>query len=337
MFFRCLATLFDSGVSLVRSFELLGQQTEHQGLARASTQVAAMLAQGRTPAEAMQRHPNCFSRLHLALIKVGQRSGALSQVFARLAQDEEQRYALRQRLRASLMVPLLVTATCLLLITFVAPLVLGSVLQHLGLRPDQMPTITRVLVLASGVLRNPFFWVSALLVLGAIIPAWRRWQSDDAGRLQLARFLDGMPGLGWVLRLGAVTQFLRTLETTLSVGFPLLDSLKMAGEAAAHPLLQEGLLRTLEAAREGEDLHLALKRSDFFPSLVIQGVHAGQEAGSLTTMLRHLAKIVQLDLDQACESFAVALEPLVIGLVGVMVGFCVIATLLPMVKLVDAL
>lgn len=337
VFFRCLATLFESGVPLVRSFELLGQQTEHAGLAEASTQVAASLAKGHTPVEAMQRHPSCFTALHVALVRVGQRSGALGQVFNRLAMDEEQRYSLRQRLRASLVVPMLVSAACLLLITLVAPLVLGSVLQHMGMKPEQMPWMTRILVTGSSFLRSPFTWLLAVAAGAVALPAWRRWQQDADGRLQLARRLDGIVGLGWVLRLGASTQFLRTLETTLSVGFPLLESLRMAAEAAAHPLLLESMPGVIEAVKEGEELHVALQRCEFFPGLVGQGIQAGQESGSLVLMLRHLAKILQLDLDQACETFSVALEPLVIGLVGVMVGFCVVATLLPMVKLVDVL
>ena len=337
VFFRCLATLFDSGVSLVRSFELLGQQTENKSLAEAAQRVAVTLSQGYTLSDSMVRHPNCFTRLHLALIRVGQRSGALSLVFARLAVDEEQRCALRQRLQSTLVVPLLVTAACILLITVVAPMVLGSVLQHLGLKPEQLPWMTRVLVVASTLLRSPLSWVVGAVGLALAIPLWRRWQQDDKGRLQLAEALDRVPGLGWALRLSAVTQFLRTLETTLSVGFPLLDSMKMAAEATGHPMLEQSMPAAMEAVKEGEELHVALQACEFFPSLVGQGVQAGQESGKLAVMLRHLAQIVQLDLDQACETFSVALEPIVIGLVGIMVGFCVVATLLPMVKLVDTL
>lgn len=337
VFFRCLATLFDSSVPLVRSFELLAQQTEHKALALASGQVAKLLAQGQNPAEAMRRYPYCFTPLQVALVRVGQRSGALSQVFRQLAVDEEQRYALRQRLRSSLVVPLFISGTCVLLLTFIAPLVLGSVIQQLGMSSAQMPWATKLLVLASDLLRSPVFWISSAIATALGIRAWTRWQEEERGRLQLAQALDRVPGLGWVLRLGASTQFLRTLETTLAVGFPLLESLKMAGDASAHPMLQAALPKIIETIKAGEELDVALQRCDFFPPLVAHGVRAGQEAGSLVKMLKHLAKIIQLNLDHACETFSVALEPLIIGFVGVVVGFCVVATLLPMVKLVEVL
>lgn len=337
VFFRCLATLFESGVPLVRSFELLGEQTEDVALARASQEVARQLVQGKTPAESMLRHPGCFQALHIALVKVGQRSGALGQVFSRLARDEEQKDELHQRLRATLGLPLVVVSICLVLITFVAPLVLGSVVQNLGLPPDQIPWITRLMVAVSSLFRQPWFWILVGTGGMAGLGLQRSWQTEPRYRLQIAQWLDRLPGIGWVLRLQAVTQFLRTLETTISVGFPLMESLKMSEQAAHHPFLAQQLPRILEAVQAGEELHSALNLADFFPPVVIQGIKAGQESGSLSLMLRNLSKILQVELDHACETFSRALEPLVIGVVGAVVGVAVVATLLPMVKLVDSL
>lgn len=337
VYFRCLATLFESGVPLVRCFELLAQQSEHPWLRHASQQVGRLLAQGNTPADAMQRYPACFSPLHIALVRVGQRSGAMSQVFLRLAWDEESQLRLRQKLRSSLIMPLFISAFCIALMVFVSPLLLGSVLQNLELPPEKMPWISQCLVAMGWGLRNPWCWLLGFTCAGLAWKGWRGWQSSDSGRLQLARQLDRIPGLGWLLRLAAATQFLQTLETTLSVGFPLLESLRMATEAANHPLLSEALPGFLADIKAGDELHEAARKTEFFNAMVIQGIQAGQESGSLTRMLKHLTAILQVDLDYACETFSLALEPLVMALVGGMVGACVIGTLLPMVRLVESL
>jgi type IV pilus assembly protein PilC len=337
VFFRCLATLFESGVPLVHSYELLSRQTEHPGLAEAAADVSRQLSRGVQLSRAMQRHPWCFSPLHLALIRVGENSGALGQIFLRLAREEEAAFQLQQRLRSSLMMPLIITATCLVLVTLVAPLVLGSVLKSMELKPEQMPWATQVLIVGSGVLTHPVTWILGLVALAGFFSALRAHGGSPDFRRWLAYRLDRVPGLGPLLRMFAVAQFVRTLEMTLAVGFPLIQALRMAGEAGANPQLQDHLLRSIESVTQGDELHQALEQADYFPPMVIQTVRAGQEAGSLVKLLANIVKILQLQLDHATETFTTALEPVVIGVVGALVGFCVIATMLPMVKLVDSL
>lgn len=337
VFFRCLATLFESGVPLLLSTELLARQTESAPLAAAAQDISHQLSRGNSLSKAMSRHPWCFTPMQMALVRVGENSGRLGGVFSRLASDEEHRSALIQKMRASLMLPILISLACVALIALIAPLVLGSVIQQMGLSEGQMPWPTRILISLAALFRSPICWTGLVFLAGAGSMGLARLEKSRAGRLWRASVLDRIPGLGRVLRLYAVAQFTQTLETTLEVGFPLLKSLEMSASAASHPLLEEAIPVTVEAVKEGVELDKALARCAFFPALLIQGAKAGIEAGGLTHMLRHLAKMYQQDVDYASETLGHALEPLVIAVVGLMVGFAVVATLLPMTRLVDSL
>jgi type II secretory pathway component PulF len=335
VFFRCLATLFESGVSLVQSFELLAEQSEAPALSEAARAVSRGLQHGHTLSACLAQHPGCFTPQHLNLVRVGERSGALSHVFERLALDEERGLALVERMRAALLLPLLITGLCIGLICLVAPLLLGSVLNEMGLDFAQLPWMTKVLVGASALLRSPWSWLAAVLLLLGGGRAWRRRSARS--RLIWARLLDRVPGLGSTWRLYATLRFVRTLETTVSVGVPLVECLEMAGRAAAHPLLQQAMPGLLAAVRQGDELDLALENCDFFTASVVQSVRAGQEAGSLVVSLHSLARLQEIDLTHSCELFTQMLEPLVLLIVGGLVGFCVVATILPVSQLVEQL
>ena len=335
IFFRCLATLFESGLSLVQSFELLAEQSESPALSEAALAVSRSLQNGHTLSSGLAQHPACFSSQHLALVRVGERSGALSRVFERLAVEEEQHLALVEKMRAALVLPLLITTLCIGLICIVAPLILGSVLNEMGMPFQQLPWMTKLLVAASAALRSPWSWLSAVLLVGGGGYAWRR--QSPRSRLRWARLLNGTPGLGSTWRLYATLRFVRTLETTLSVGVPLIDCLEMASRAAGHPLLRLVTPALLESIRQGDDLDLALENCDFFGNSVVQSVRAGQESGHLVASLQSLARLQEIDLAHSCELFTQMLEPLVLLLVGGLVGFCVVATILPVSQMLDQL
>lgn len=321
----------------MQSMELLSGQTDSPVLAAAARDVALQLSRGQTLSRSLSRHRVCFTATHTALVQVGETSGALGTVFERLAVEEERTYELQQQLRSSLVLPLFITAACLLLVTVVAPLVLGSVLTHLAGDASTLPWPSRLLMLASTLLRSPVAWLLAAVALTGGHLALRKVATSEDGRRQIHAALDRIPALGPLLRIIATIRFLRTLETTIKVGFPLLKSLDLAGSACAHAVLQQRLARAREAVQDGEELHRALQGCEFFPRLVLHGIRAGEESGQLTQMLGFLAAIYQLEVDTSTRTFTQVLEPLVLCLVGGLVGFCVIAALLPLSQLLETL
>lgn len=332
VFFRCLATLFENGVPLVHAVELMAEQSEDRQLAGAAADMALQLNRGHRLSQSMQRHPNSFSRLHIGLVRVGENAGSLGPILTRLAIDEERAYTLSQRLRAALALPLLITGTCLLLIVVVAPMLLGSVIQQMAVKTSELPWPTLLLITLSGALRNPFFWVLIAGLGLAVQQALARVQPE-----KLAEVLDRVPGLGPALRTIATTRFSYSLETSLSVGFPVLQALDLAGQGCGHELLRLRLREARRALENGEELDRGLQSIDFFPTLFVQGVRAGQESGRLPDMLARLSEMYRLEVDCALDSFSRLLEPLVIAVMGVVVGFSIIATLLPLAHLIDSL
>jgi type II secretory pathway component PulF len=331
-YLRCLATLFESGVPLLSATELLSRQTDSPVLAQATADMARQLSQGHRLSQAMRRHPGCFSAQQLTLVRVGEDSGRLGGVLLKLAQQEEGRSATIQRLRSALILPLIISACCLLLVTFFAPLVLGSVLTQMQIPLHTLPWPSRLLMLLSAAIRNPLSY-PLLLLVG--VGAWTLLKRIPA--VQKARWLDQLPGIGSLLRLYATTQFAQTLETTLTVGLNLIKSLEMSVQAAGHPLLEERMPTLIQQVKEGDELSQALAQTSFFPPLLMLAITAGQESGSLPTMLGHLSSIFQVQLEFRSETFCQALEPLLMALMGALVGLCVIATLLPLSQVVQSL
>lgn len=295
--------------------------------------VARGLQRGATLSHCLSQFPECFSELQVTLVRVGERSGALGQVFARLAQQEEQLVVLQQRLRGALLMPLFITGFCIGLLFLVAPLMLGSVLQQMGLEYSQLPWMTRMLVSLASLLRNPFCWILVVVGLLTAVGVWRRHGRSRV----LAAWLDRIPGLGPTFRLYGSLRFVRILENTLNVGVPLLACLEMAGSGSGHPLLKQAMPQIIGAVKGGHELHEALAASRFFTGAAVQNIQAGQESGSLVKSLQSLARFQEIELNYACDTFTQLLEPLVMAVVGALVGFCVIATVLPLSQLVDSL
>ncbi len=337
VFFRCLASLFDSGVPIVKSFELLGKQIEHPQLSKVSVQIAEALNRGHRLSKAMQGHPTYFTPLQIAMTRVGEQSGRLHDTLKMLAEEEEDSLKMRQKLSAGIVMPLAITVTCLALVFFVAPLALGGILKSMEMSASQIPWCTKILLLASDIVRSPSAWLVGAGAMVGLAGLARRVAVDSKLQLQLARQLDKIPGLGPILRMHASVRFLKVLEMSINSGLPLIESIKLAGESSGHPMLNHQLPILTAAVKNGAELDHAMSRVHFFPSIVIHGTRAGQESGSLTELLGHTSKILQLTLTQACETFTVALEPLVLAILGLLVGFCVVATLLPTIRMVESL
>lgn len=337
VFFRCLATLFESGVRLDRSFELLSQQGECQPMRQAAAAVASKLAAGQSLSRCLQSHPNCFSSFHVRMMQVGERSGSLGQMFRQLATHEEERDKLQQRIRGSLFLPLLITVACLLMVGVLLPVLLNNILQLMAEHAQSLPWPTRLLMGVAAGLRSPFFYVVAPLGVAGALAAWPRLRQNRSLMTALEDRLLATPGLGRLLCLAATAQFSHSLALMLETGLALLPSLELAGSTSGSWRLQELSSAAAERLRAGDDLAQALGVLPFFPNAYLATLKAGGESGSLTDMLRFLARFYDLELDSSLDTFTRLLEPLVLAVVGALVGFCVIATLLPMARVLESL
>ncbi|MBN9418875.1 MAG: type II secretion system F family protein [Candidatus Eremiobacteraeota bacterium] len=337
LFFRSLSAMFNSGVSLDRSLGMLAEQQPNRHMAVVCNDLANKISAGRYLSNAMSQQNWLFSPMHVRLIAVGEKTGQMGATLTQLAELEERQLQIEMKVRGSLTVPLIICGFCLLMVTLAPPLLFRSLLTMLADNGAEMPLPTKILVFFSDAIRNPLSYVAAALA-GAcfLLFAQHQWQ-QPALRLRWVRRFQSLPLIGPIMRLVSLTRFAQTLYILHSVGIPIVQSLDYASQATADLSLIEDIKGVCERVKDGDLIGTALQESGGFPGAFCQAVAAGEESGKLGDMLESMARMYQVDLEHGLEVLTKSLEPIMLGFVGLIVAFTVVATMLPMLKVMDSL
>ena len=326
-----------SGVGLDRALSMLAEQQPNPVMGRACQDVAEKIASGRYLSNAMSQQAWLFSAMHIRLVAVGEKTGQLHASLSQLADLEERQLQIEMKVRGSLTVPLLVCSFCLLMVVVAPPLLFRSLLTMLTENGADVPWPTKILIFFSDAIRNPMTYVF-LGVFGGLFLIWATTQwNNPQSRLAWVRRFQALPLLGPILRLISLTRFAQTLYILNHVGVPILQTLDYASAATADPSLIADVKGVMERVREGDLIGSALQQSGGFPGTFCQAVAAGEESGKLGDMLESMARMYQVDLEHGLEVLTKSLEPLMLGFVGCIVAFTVVATMLPMLKVMDTL
>lgn len=324
---RQLATLLGAGLPLDEALESVGSQLEHPGLARALGRTREEVVQGESLHTALAGHPRIFPPLYVSMVQVGENSGTLDQVLARLADFLEDQARLRARIRAAMAYPLLMglvgTGVLGFLITFVVP----KVTRMLEEMEQTLPLPTLLLIRSSDLLVR--WWWLLLLLLGAAAVALHRYARSEQGQLKLDRLAITLPLFGRLNLLIATARLTRTLGTLLKSGVPLLQALDITRNLIQNRVLRQALDDTAIAVREGEGLSAPLRRAGVFPPMVTQMAAVGERSGELEEMLFRVADAYEHQVDLSLTGLLSLLEPAMILVMGSVVGFIVMAILLP--------
>lgn len=337
VFFRSLGAMFESGVPLMRALEQLTEQSEDRKLQAAAAGLAKGLHSGKALSRAMGDFPTVFTAVQRRLIHAGEQSGRLGHVLNRLAQNEEQLLSVQQKITQSLVTPAIVCIVCLAMVIVLPPVFLRGLLTMLVETGVQLPWPTQMLLWFSNMVCKP--WFLPLLAIAGCASVWggMRLVRNDEIRHRLWTVLMRIPTLGPTLRSLATIRFGHTLSSMLDSGNTLLVALPLAAQSSGNPLLEGSIGKAVEALKEGENLCEALSACDFFPRTFLLSLRAGEESGNVSRLMVDLMKLMELELQQRIDTFTALLEPLVMLVVGVIVGFVVVATLLPMLKMVESL
>jgi len=324
---RQLATLLGAGLPLDEALGTVASQLEHERLARAYSTVRDEVTQGESLHDAFGRHPRIFPALYVNMVQVGENTGTLDKVLQRLADFMEDQARMRSRINAAMAYPILMaligSGVLLFLFTFVVPKVV-RMLEDLG---QALPLPTLVLIRASNFLAH--WWWLLLILLACGLFALHRYARTEAGRLRLDRLALSFPLFGRLNLLVATTRFTRTLGTLLRSGVPLLKALEIARNLMENRVLRQAVEDTGEAVREGEGLATPIRRSGVFPPMVAQMAAVGERSGELEEMLFRVADTYEHQVDLTLNGLLSMLEPVMILLMGGVVGFIVLAILLP--------
>ncbi len=324
---RLLATLLQAGVPLDEALQSVVEQVENPAQARLYTQVREEVRQGSSLFQALAEQGRSFPDLYQRMVEVGENSGTLDQVLLRLADFLEEQARLRSRTVSALAYPVLMAivgvGVLLFLLSFVVPKI-TRMLTDLG---QALPLPTRLLITTSDLI-SAYGWLVALLIGGGIV-ALLRYRRTEAGRLKLDGWSLKLPLIGRIQREIATARFSRTLGTLLHSGVPLLKALEISCGLLSNKVLRTAVETTSLEVREGASLAEPLKRSGVFPPLLAQMTAVGERSGTLEEMLIKVADSQDRQVEITLAGLLSLLEPLMILAMGGIIGFIVLAVLLP--------
>jgi type IV pilus assembly protein PilC len=329
VFARQFATMTSSGMSLLRSLSILEEQTSAPALKTAVGEVRTDVSGGVSLSSAMAKHDKQFPRLMIAMIRAGEAGGMIDRALEQVADSLEKDAALRGKIKSALTYPAIVLSFTFILIAgvliFIVP-IFEAMFKSLG---GELPGITQFLVDTS----HNMWWIGPLFLIvtigGSTVFRRRLRQSQDL-RLRYDQFKLKMPVFGVLFRKLAMSRFSRNLGLLLNVGVPVMQALSVVGETTGNEVINAAMKDVQAAVREGQPMSSALRHHKIFPEMVTQMIEVGEESGQISQMLDKVADFYDREVDSAAESLTASIEPIMVLVMGAVVGGMVICLYLPM-------
>ena len=333
IFTRQFATMINSGLPLVQSLNILAQQAEHPKLKEVTKAVVFDVEAGNTLADAFSKHPKAFSQLYVNMVAAGEAGGILDTILLRLATFLEKNDKLIRKVKSAMIYPgviMTVAAGAIaILLIFVIP-VFQSMFADANVA---LPLPTRFVIGLSNFLQA--FWWAVLLGIGLVAAGIRQYYKTSAGERQIDAILLGLPVLGDVLRKSAVARFTRTLGTLISSGVSILDGLEITAKTAGNMVIQDAIMESRASIAGGDTIAGPLEKSGVFPPMVISMIAVGEQTGGLDEMLSKIADFYDDEVDVAVSGLLSLLEPVMILVLGVVVGGMIVAMYLPIFGMME--
>src|SRR4051812_1341986 len=328
---RQLATLVRAGVPLVESVAALVDQVEKEQLKKTLTAVRETLNEGTSFAKSLEAHPKIFPSLYTNMVAAGEASGTLEAVLERLADFMESQARLKGKVTAALAYPVLMMFIGIVMVSVLMVAVVPkvtSIFENLG---HALPWYTQLLITVSAIMSG-YWWLIIGVVTGAV---WwfRRWRATAAGKLKFDSFRLVVPIFGRLTLLVSVARFARTLSTLLSSGVQLLQAMEIGRHVLENSRLESVISEAIGSIRGGESIAEPLKRARVFPPMVTHMIAVGEKTGQLEAMLENVSRAYEADVETRVVALTSLLEPLMIVLLGGVVGFIAMAILMPLIQM----
>lgn len=328
---RQLATLVKSGIQLVDAIGAISDQLENPYFKKTLSEVKRQVSEGSTLANALKKHPRVFSDLYVNMVGSGEASGTLDMVFVRLADVIESQVRLRSKLTSALMYPAIMMmlgfGIMMLMMIFVIPQ-MRDLFTKMG---AELPWLTRFLIGISDFVR--VFWWLIFIVIAAAVVAFDRWRRSELGRQAFDRITLRVPIFGKLIREIIVARFARSLSTLLVAGVPILTAMQIVRAVVGNWVYGQAIEQAKEAVKEGHSMADMLKKSGEFPPMVCHMIGVGEKSGQIESMLDNVAASYEMQVEQKVSRLTAVLEPVMIVVMGGIVGMMVLAIVLPMLKM----
>ena len=333
---RQLATMISSGMTLLRTFYVLEEQVENKKLKETLSAVREDIESGLSFSEALDKHPKVFNPLYVAMVRAGEAGGVLEEALERIADQLEKDDNLRRQVKSAMAYPTVVLVfalgVLLALIAFIVPVFVG-VFKEFG---GELPLITKFTVGMSHFVTGYWFLLPIIFIGGPV--GFKKWRNSSWGRPQWDRIRIRVPfKIGVTAQKIALARWSRTFSALYSAGVPIMQAIEVTGQTAGNALIEDAMESVIESVKAGGSIAAPLRDATIFPSMVAQMIAVGEETGNLDIMLTKVADFYEDEVAAAIKALTSILEPIMIVLVGGIVGFIVIAMYMPMFKVYDSI
>ncbi|WP_019675190.1 type II secretion system F family protein [Arsukibacterium perlucidum] len=325
---RQIATMLGAGVPLVQSVDLIANGSDNKSLGTLMQKISVKIQAGLPLSEVLREHPKYFDELYCDLVKSGEQSGALDRIFDRIAIYKEKAEALKSKIKKAMFYPVAVLVVAAIVTSILLIFVVPQFAEIFAGFGAQLPAFT-LFVLGVSELMQQYWWVVlfGLIAFGYVV------KKAYANSLKFRTRADAMilkaPVIGNILNKAAVARFARTLSTTFAAGVPLIEALESAAGASGNEIYRNAIMYIREEVSSGTQMYLAMKQTKQFPEMVVQMVSIGEESGALDGMLEKVANIYEQEVDDAVDGLTALLEPMIMAVLGVVIGGLIIAMYLP--------
>lgn len=328
LFSRQLSTLVSAGVPIVQGLGILESQTQNPAFKEVLGAVKADIEGGLSISDALNKHPDAFPALYTSMIKAGELGGILDTILERVTAYMESAEALAAKVKAAMMYPAIVLSICAAVTVFLMVFVIPTFKNIFASFGAKLPLPTQILIDLSDFMKS-YFLLIMLFPVGAYY-GFKKFYATPFGQKWVDAKILEAPIFGIIMKKVAVAKFTRTLGTLIKSGVPIMQALETVAATAGNVVIAEAVLSTRESIREGGHLSDPLKRSGLFPNMVTSMISVGEETGSLDTMLTKIADFYDQEVDTAVKGLTSLIEPIVIVVMGVIIGTIVIAMFMPM-------
>lgn len=331
IFTRQLATMVEAGIPIIHCLNALKDQVVHPVFKKTLDQIESDIQHGSGLSVAFSKHPTIFDTLFVNMVKVGETGGVLSAVLERISAYLEKSLRLQRKVKSALIYPIVVISMAAIITVVLLVKVVPTFTSIYDSLNSQLPAMTQLLINVSELLKK-YLWV-LIIIFMAIGYFLKQWHKTEKGAIVIDGFVLKMPIFGDLLRKVAISRFTRTLATLIQSGVPILESLDIVQKTIGNKILENVIEQVKNNVREGESIATPLEKSGVFPPMVTRMIAIGEKSGQMEKMLLKISEFYDDQVDAAVEGLTSIIEPLIIGVLGLVIGFIVIALFLPIMKI----
>lgn len=327
IFTRQLATMMAAGLSIIRSFKILAEQTNNKRLRKAVLQIKEDIENGQALWEAIARHPDVFSRVYISMVKAGELGGVLDSILDRLCTHLEREDEINAKVKAASIYPAIISVFAVIVVFFIISFIMPTFVSMFQSSGVELPAPTRILLGIGLFLKKQVIW----LIVGVFVLVYmlKKWGKTDAGGLLFDGILLHLPVVGATVSRIIVARFARTMGTLVRSGIPVLQALEVVEDVVGNAVVSRAIRNATASITEGQSISVPLVETGVFEPMVTQMIAVGEETGSLDEMLIRMSDYYEREVMYSVDTMMAVIEPLMIMVVAILVGGVVIATIMP--------